>query len=157
VQVPTSLLAMTDAALGGKTAVDLPGGKNLVGSFHQPWGVYADVSTLSTLPDPFYGEGLAEAVKAAVIADASFFRWLEQSVEALLERDPTALEQLVARCMGIKGRVVRRDEREAGRRAVLNFGHTLAHALEVVTGYATRHGRAVSIGMSVETRLAQEA
>jgi len=157
VQVPTSLLAMVDAAIGGKTAVDIPAGKNLVGSFHQPWGVYADVDLLSTLPDGFYAEGLAEAVKTAVVADGRLFRRLEQSVQALRERDPAELESVVLRCAEIKSRIVRRDEREAGPRAALNFGHTVAHALERATGFELRHGQAVAIGMTVENLLAREA
>jgi 3-dehydroquinate synthase len=155
VQVPTSLLAMVDSALGGKTAVNLPGGKNLVGSFHQPWGVYADSSVLGTLPDRDFAEGFAEVVKSAAIADGPFFGRLERSADRLSRRDPGALDDAVVRCMRIKARVVRRDERESGRRAVLNFGHTVAHALEAASGYALRHGPAVSIGLCVEARLAR--
>jgi 3-dehydroquinate synthase len=154
VQLPTSLLAMVDAALGGKTAVNLRQGKNLVGAFHQPLALYADVETLETLPDEELGEGLAELVKAAVIADAGLFRWLETDVETLLARRTDALEHAVGRALRIKQRVVSRDERESGRRAVLNFGHTVAHALESVADYQLRHGRAVAVGMCVEARLA---
>jgi 3-dehydroquinate synthase len=155
VQVPTSLLAMVDAAVGGKTGVNLPGGKNLVGSFHQPWGVYADTAVLSTLPERDYTDGFAEVVKSAVIADGPFFGWLERSVDRLRGREPEALDHAVLRCVQIKARVVRRDEREAGRRAVLNFGHTVAHALEAATAYGIRHAQAVSIGLCVESHLAQ--
>jgi 3-dehydroquinate synthase len=155
VQVPTSLLAMVDAALGGKTAVNLPRGKNLVGSFHQPLGVYADVSLLRTLTDRDYTDGFAEVVKTAAVADARWFRRIEGAVEALRARDAESLEQLVFRSMEIKARVVRRDERESGRRAMLNFGHTVAHALEAVSGYSMRHGPAVSLGLCVESRLAE--
>ncbi len=154
VQVPTSLLAMVDAAVGGKTAVNLPGGKNLVGAFHQPWGVYADVGVLKTLPESFYREGFAEVVKSAAIADSRLLRLLLDSLEPLLARSPEALEAVIGRSVEIKCRVVRRDEREAGRRAALNFGHTVGHALETVTGYGLPHGSAVSIGMCVEARLA---
>lgn len=154
VQVPTTLLAMVDAAVGGKTAVNLPGGKNLVGSFHQPWGVYADTGVLDTLPEREYLDGFAEVVKSAVIADAPFFGWLERSAGRLRDREPDALDHVVLRCVRIKARVVRRDEREAGRRAVLNFGHTVAHALEAATAYTIRHAQAVSIGLCVESRLA---
>jgi 3-dehydroquinate synthase len=157
VQVPTTLLAMADAALGGKTAVNLPGGKNLVGCFHQPWGVYADVALLETLPQRHFRPGLAEVVKSAVIADAGLFRWLEVSVERVTNRDPVALARVVAKCMRIKGRVVTRDETEAGRRAILNFGHTVGHALEAATGYRVAHGRAVAIGMGVEAALAERS
>jgi 3-dehydroquinate synthase len=148
---------MADAALGGKTAVNLPTGKNLVGSFHQPWGVYADVSVLGTQPATHFRDGFAEVVKSAVIADATLFRRLEQSVDALLERSAEALEATVAACMRIKGRIVSRDEREAGRRAALNFGHTVGHGLEAASRYRMRHGRALAIGLAVESRLAEEA
>jgi 3-dehydroquinate synthase len=154
VQVPTSLLAMADAALGGKTAVDLPGGKNLVGAFHQPWGLYADTRVLETLDERTYRDGFAEVVKAGAIGDLRFFRWLESHAEALLERDPVRLEQAIGACLRIKGGVVVRDETEHGLRALLNFGHTIGHALEAVSRYRTTHGRAVSIGMIVESVLA---
>jgi len=155
VQVPTSLLSMADAALGGKTAINVGAGKNFVGAFHQPLGVYADVSVLSTLAEDRFVEGFAEVVKAAVVGDAKLFRWLEDNVEPLLARDPDALEYAIGRCMQIKGRVVARDEREAGRRAILNFGHTVAHALEVRSGYSMHHGDAVAVGMCVEARIAR--
>jgi len=157
IQVPTSLLAMVDAALGGKTAVDLPGGKNLVGAFHQPVGLYADVDSLATLPSERFIEGLAEVVKSAAIADVRLFRTLEGHVDRLLARDPELLEEVVVACLRIKGRVVRRDERERGRRAILNFGHTVAHALEAVSGFDLPHGHAVAYGMCVEGRLAIDA
>jgi 3-dehydroquinate synthase len=157
VQVPTTLLAMADAALGGKTAVDAPGGKNLIGAFHQPLSVWADVSTLATLPADELQAGFSEVVKAAVIADPALFRWLEDESDALLGRDEEALEHAVERCLRIKARVVARDEREAGRRAVLNFGHTVGHAVEAASGYRIRHGHAVAIGMVAEARLAVSA
>jgi 3-dehydroquinate synthase len=157
VQVPTSLLAMVDSALGGKTAVNMPGGKNLVGSFHQPWGVYADIAVLETLPGRDYTDGFAEVVKSAAIADAAFFGWLEGAVAELRSRAVQALEHAVVNSIRIKAHVVRRDERESGRRAVLNFGHTVAHALEAASGYTTRHGPAVAIGLCVESRLARSA
>jgi 3-dehydroquinate synthase len=147
---------MVDSSLGGKTAVNLPGGKNLVGSFHQPWGVYADPSVLATLPDREYREGFAEVVKTAAIADGPFFGRLERASGRLLEREPGPLDAVVARCLRIKAAVVRRDEREAGRRAVLNFGHTVGHALEAAEDYTLRHGPAVSIGLVVESRLARD-
>jgi 3-dehydroquinate synthase len=155
VQVPTSLLAMVDAALGGKTAVNLPRGKNLVGSFHQPLGVYADVSVLRTLTEPDYTDGFAEVVKTAAVADAKWFRRIEGDVDALRAREATSLTELVLRSMEIKARIVRRDERESGRRAMLNFGHTVAHALEAASSYSMRHGPAVSLGLCVESRLAE--
>ncbi len=155
VQVPTSLLAMTDAAIGGKTGVNLARGKNLIGTFHQPWRIYADVGLLATLPEREYTGGFAEVVKAAAIADPAFFRWLESNASALVARDAGALERTVLRCVEIKGRVVRGDEREDGRRAMLNFGHTVGHALESVTGYRVPHGAAVAAGIAIEGRLAQ--
>ena len=157
VQVPTSLLAMADAAVGGKTGVNLSSGKNLVGTFHQPWGVYADVSLLATQPESHFRDGFAEVVKSAAIADARLFGMLERSVDALRRRDPAALERVVTACLRIKGRVVVADEREAGRRAMLNFGHTVGHALEAVSRYRIRHGRAVAVGLHVESRLAERA
>jgi 3-dehydroquinate synthase len=154
IQVPTSLIAMADAALGGKTGLNLPGGKNLVGAFHQPLGVYADIAVLSTLPDTEYRDGFAEIVKSAVIADSALFRRLEQSAGALARRSIAEVQHVVEACMRIKGRIAIRDEREAGRRAALNFGHTVAHALEAVTSYAVPHGQAVAIGLCAESRLA---
>ena len=157
VQVPTTLLAMADAAIGGKTAVDLPAGKNLVGAFHQPWGVYADPTVLHTLDDATFVQGLAEVIKSAVIADEALFNWLERHVSALTSRDGRAVESAVCACVAIKARIVQRDERDEGRRAVLNFGHTIAHALEWVTRYRVPHGSAVAIGSAVEAELARVA
>jgi 3-dehydroquinate synthase len=154
VQAPTSLLAMVDAALGGKTAVNLAGGKNLVGAFHQPLALYADVSLLATLDDHDYTDGFAEIVKSAVIADRELFGLLEREAAGLRARPPALLEQLVGRCLRIKAQIVRADERERGRRAALNFGHTVAHAIEAVSGYDVRHGPAVAAGLVVEARLA---
>jgi 3-dehydroquinate synthase len=157
VQVPTTLLAMCDAALGGKTGVDLAGGKNLVGAFHQPSAIYADVEVLATLPETDYRCGFAEMVKSAVIADADLFGALEDDREALARRDPDRLERAIERCLRIKAEVVAGDEREGGRRAILNFGHTVAHALESASGYSIPHGHAVSLGMVVEATLAVRA
>jgi len=155
VAIPTSLLAMVDAALGGKTAVDLPGGKNLVGAFHQPVSLWADVRVLRTLPARTFRAGLAEAVKTATVLDAALFRGLEADVSRLVLRDERSIARIVARCLVLKGRVVVSDEREAGRRAVLNFGHTVAHAVEAATDYRVSHGEAVSIGVVAEARLAE--
>ncbi len=155
VAIPTSLLAMVDAALGGKTAVDLPGGKNLVGVFHQPVSLWADVSVLRTLPTRNYREGLAEAVKTAAALDAALFRGLEADVTRLVLRDPRSIARIVSRCLLLKGRVVVSDERDTGRRAVLNFGHTVAHAIEAATDYRISHGEAVAIGVVAEARLAE--
>ena len=148
VQVPTSLLAMVDSSVGGKTGINLAAGKNLVGAFHQPIGVFADTDVLATLPPREFAAGMAEVVKYGVALDAAFFGWLEQNAMAIQARDPAALEQMVARCCELKADVVARDEREGGLRAVLNFGHTLGHAIEKVTGFgAVLHGEAVALGM----------
>jgi 3-dehydroquinate synthase len=154
-QVPTTLLAMVDAALGGKTAINVPAGKNLVGAFHPPRGVYADLAALATLPDHRYREGFAEIVKCAAVADARLFRWLERNAGPLRARRAQPLERVVLRCLRLKASVVRGDERDRGRRAMLNFGHTVGHALEVATDGRLPHGPAVAAGMGVEARLAR--
>jgi 3-dehydroquinate synthase len=155
VQVPTTLLAMLDASVGGKTGVDTPHGKNLIGAFHPPAAVIADPRVLATLPEPDFRGGLAEAVKHGLIADRAYFDWIGTSVEAIGSRDPETLAALVLRSVEIKAAVVSEDEREAGRRAILNAGHTVAHALEQASGYALRHGEAVAIGLVTECRLAE--
>jgi 3-dehydroquinate synthase len=156
VQVPTTLLAMLDASIGGKTGVDTPHGKNLVGAFHAPAAVIADLLTLTTLSDREYRCGLAEAVKHGLIADAEHFGWIEQHAEALNARALDALETLVRRSVAIKAEIVASDEKESGRRAVLNAGHTVAHAIERETNYATLHGEAVAMGLVAECRLGEE-
>jgi 3-dehydroquinate synthase len=154
VQFPTTLLAMVDSSVGGKTGVDHPAGKNLIGAFHQPRAVVADLDTLATLPGRELRAGLAEVVKTACIGDADFFDWLEVHADALLARDTEALTHAIARCCRFKAGVVERDEREAGERALLNFGHTFGHAIETETGYDTLlHGEAVAIGMVLAARL----
>lgn len=156
VQIPTSLVAQVDSSVGGKVAINHSKVKNLIGAFYQPRLVIADVSLLRTLPARDYRQGLAEAVKTALIADAAFFAWFEQNARAVSRRDDAALAHIVRRCCEIKSDVVSADERESGRRAVLNFGHTVGHALESLTGYGRlRHGEAVSIGMSVAARLSE--
>jgi 3-dehydroquinate synthase len=158
VQVPTTLLAQVDAAIGGKTGVNLPEGKNLVGAFHQPVAVLADVDTLATLPERAYRSGLAEIAKVALTLDLDLLDELETDPSPLLERDPGTLERVVARCVGAKAGVVAIDERDAGRRLVLNYGHTLGHALERLDAFAGRtHGEAISIGMVFSARLAEAA
>jgi 3-dehydroquinate synthase len=148
IQIPTSLLAMVDSSVGGKTAVDLAAGKNLVGAFHQPQAVWIDTAVLATLPDREFRAGLAEVVKYGAIADPEFFAWLEQQADALIAKDPAALAYAIAHCCRQKAGVVARDETEQGERALLNFGHTFGHALEVLTDYGTLvHGEAVAIGM----------
>lgn len=153
-QVPTTLLAMLDASVGGKTGVDTAEGKNLIGAFHPPVAVLADPLVLVTLPEREYRAGLAEAVKHGLIADRGYFEWMESSVEPLLARDPAALQHLVQRSVAIKAAVVSEDEREAGRRAILNAGHTVAHALEQATGFRLPHGEAVGLGLVAEAALA---
>jgi 3-dehydroquinate synthase len=154
VQMPTTLLAMVDSSVGGKTGVNLPAGKNLVGAFHQPRAVVADTSTLSTLPPREYRAGLAEVVKYGAIGDAALFAWLEANAAALIAREPAALAEAIAASCRHKAGVVARDEHEHGERALLNFGHTFGHALETATGYGTLlHGEAVAIGMLLAARL----
>jgi 3-dehydroquinate synthase len=137
--------------------VDLAGGKNLVGAFHQPAGLAMDPAVLQTLPEAELRHGLAEAVKLAVVADAGLFTRLERTAGALLARDAPAVLEVVSRCVAGKHRIVARDEREAGPRAALNFGHTVGHALELLSGYAVPHGEAVAIGCAVEAAIAREA
>jgi len=157
IQVPTTLLAQVDAAIGGKTAVNLPEGKNLVGTFAQPRLVVADVDTLSTLPDRDFRSGLAEVAKYALTLDLELLDVLERDPGPVLARDPATLEWLVARCIAAKARIVVEDERDDGRRLVLNYGHTLGHALERLDAFAGRsHGEAVAVGMVFSARLAQE-
>jgi 3-dehydroquinate synthase len=148
VQMPTTLLAMVDSSVGGKTGVNVAAGKNLVGAFHQPRAVFADTSTLATLPPREYASGLAEVVKYGAIGDESFFAWLEANADALLAHEPDALAEAIAFSCAYKAGVVARDERETGERALLNFGHTFGHALEAERGYGDLlHGEAVAIGM----------
>jgi len=154
--VPTTLLAMVDSSVGGKTGVNHPRGKNLIGAFHQPSGVWIDTVFLRTLPDREYRSGLAEVVKYGVILDAPFFEYLEANAKALNSREPATLGAVVARCCRLKADVVEKDEREeTGLRAVLNYGHTFAHAFETVGGYgAWLHGEAVAAGMMCAAHLA---
>jgi 3-dehydroquinate synthase len=156
VQVPTTLTAQLDAAIGGKTAVNLPEGKNLVGTFAQPRAVLADLDTLSTLDDRAYRSGLAEMAKYALTLDEELLRRLEADPAPILRRDPEALEDAIARCVAAKARTVAADERDAGARLVLNYGHTLGHALERLDAFAGRtHGEAIAIGMVFAARLAE--
>ena len=154
VQMPTTLLAMVDSSVGGKTGVNVAAGKNLVGAFHQPRAVVADTSTLATLPPREYAAGLAEVVKYGAIGDASFFAWLERNADALLAHDAGVLAEAIAFSCAYKAGVVARDERETGERALLNFGHTFGHALEAERGYGELlHGEAIAIGMVVAATL----
>lgn len=156
VQVPTSLLAMIDSSIGGKTGVDVPAGKNLLGAFHQPRVVVADPEFLASLSSVQLAAGLAEAVKHGVIADAEYFGFLESEYAAIFAKHAPALERLVRRSVEIKAAVVAQDEREKGKRAILNFGHTIGHAIEATSQYEVLHGEAVAIGMVYESRLAEQ-
>ncbi|HMP74931.1 MAG TPA: 3-dehydroquinate synthase [Kiritimatiellia bacterium] len=158
VQIPTTLLAMVDSAVGGKTGINLPQGKNLVGAFHQPVLVLCDIGVLKTLPARELAAGLAEVIKYGVIRDAELFAYLERELDAIRAGDPAALAHIVARSCAIKADVVSADEHEAGERAILNFGHTLGHAVEQVAGYgAYLHGEAVGIGMAYAARVSVQA
>jgi len=153
-QLPTTLLAQVDSAVGGKTGVNHPGGKNLIGAFHQPSAVITDTDTLTTLPDRELRAGFAEIVKAALVADPAFFAWLEANAGRVLARDADALAHAIRRACEIKAAVVAEDEREEGRRAVLNLGHSFGHAIETGAGYGrVLHGEAVAAGMVLAAEL----
>ncbi|MGQ9455149.1 MAG: 3-dehydroquinate synthase [Armatimonadota bacterium] len=155
-QVPTTLLAQVDASVGGKTGVDLPQGKNLVGAFHQPRRVIIDILTLGTLPARELRAGLAEVLKHGIIWDKELFCFVDKNAKNLLSRRAEALQEAIKRSVEIKRSVVEQDERESGLRSILNFGHTIGHAIEVVTGYRKyRHGEAVAAGMFAEALLAE--
>ena len=157
VQVPTTLLAQVDSSVGGKVGVNLKAGKNLVGSFHQPKLVLCDLDTLNTLPRREYRAGLAEVIKYGIIYDADLFAQLESELPALLERNPDVLQSVIARCCEIKADVVGQDETEAGLRAILNFGHTIGHALEAISRYGKfLHGEAISIGQVAAAQISAE-
>ena len=148
IQVPTTLLSQVDSSVGGKTGINHPLGKNMIGAFYQPQAVIADIGSLRTLPERELAAGLAEIIKTAAIADGAFFEWLEQNIEALNRRDPAALVHAVQRSCEVKASVVAADEREGGLRAILNFGHTFGHAIEAGLGYGEwLHGEAVGCGM----------
>ena len=154
-QVPTTFLAQVDSSVGGKTGVNLPEGKNLVGNFHHPVAVFADIDMLGTLPDRELRAGLMESVKAGIIRDRSLVRFMEEHADEVLSRDPKALEKVIAASIRMKASVVNRDERESGLRMILNLGHTVGHAIEQVTRYkALLHGEAVGWGMIASLYLA---
>jgi 3-dehydroquinate synthase len=154
VQLPTTLLAQVDSAVGGKTGVNHPGGKNLIGAFHQPAAVLSDTDTLSTLPGRELRAGFAEIVKAALVADAAFFAWLEANRASVLARDPAVLAEAIRRACEIKAAIVAADEREQGPRALLNLGHTFGHAIEAGAGYGRLlHGEAVATGLVLAAEL----
>ncbi|MGQ0833591.1 MAG: 3-dehydroquinate synthase [Gammaproteobacteria bacterium] len=158
IHAPTTLLAQVDSSVGGKTGVNHAGGKNLIGAFHQPVAVIADTATLATLPERELRAGLAEVVKYGLICDADFFAWLESNIETLLARQAGALTYAIRRSCEIKAAIVKRDEREQGDRALLNLGHTFAHAIESATGYrAWLHGEAVGAGLMMAATMSNEA
>ncbi len=158
VQIPTTLLAQVDSSVGGKTGINTPQGKNLVGAFHQPSLVLADTSVLATLPPRQMQAGYAEVAKYGLLGDSGFFAWLEENWQRLFQHDPAALLHAVGRSVEMKAEIVARDETETGERALLNLGHTFGHALEAWTGYSDRllHGEAVSIGTCLAIRLSEE-
>ncbi|MDR2016921.1 MAG: 3-dehydroquinate synthase [Burkholderiales bacterium] len=157
IQVPTTLLAQVDSSVGGKTAVNHPLGKNMIGAFYQPQQVWIDTKTLSTLPSREYLSGLAEVVKYGAIRDRAFFAWLEENTEALLAREPQALNHVIYESCRNKAMIVAADEREMGERALLNLGHTFGHAIETALGYGQwLHGEAVAVGMVLAGRLSMK-
>lgn len=158
IQIPTTLLAMVDASVGGKTAINLEAGKNLVGAFHQPEAVIIDTATLATLPDREYSSGLAEVIKSAFIAGDEFVDWLETHANAIVARETDVVEEAILRSCQLKAAVVAADERETGRRAVLNLGHTFAHAIETALGHGNwLHGEAVAAGIMLALRHSEQA
>lgn len=157
IQVPTTLLSQVDSSVGGKTAVNHPLGKNMIGAFHQPCRVITDVTTLETLPEREFKAGIAEIIKAAILYDAGFFKWLEDNVQSILAHDADSLIGMIERACSIKAEVVSLDEKEQGVRAWLNFGHTFGHAIERCLGYGTLlHGEAVAVGMVMAAEYACE-
>lgn len=156
IQIPTTLLAMVDSSIGGKVGVDLPGAKNAVGAFWQPVAVFADTSTLSSLPDEEYLAGMAEVAKYALVFDEGMVDLLEKEADRLAHRDGLLLEQVIVRCAGLKSRVVEEDERDRGSRLLLNYGHTFAHGIEAAAGYTgITHGQAVARGMLMAARFSE--
>ncbi|MDO6460551.1 3-dehydroquinate synthase [Granulosicoccaceae sp. 1_MG-2023] len=154
IQIPTTLLAQVDSSVGGKTGVNHPLGKNMIGAFHQPVAVIADTDSLNTLPDRELRAGLAEVIKYGLLIDFAFFEWLEDNLSGLLQRDTATLSHAIAHCCRIKAQVVANDEREKGQRALLNLGHTFGHAIETGMGYgAWLHGEAVGTGMCMAADL----
>ncbi|MBI1802855.1 MAG: 3-dehydroquinate synthase [Ignavibacteriae bacterium] len=153
IQIPTSLLAQVDSSIGGKVAVDHPQGKNLIGAFFQPKKVYIDVSTLKTLPDGEFRNGMAEVIKYGAILDGKLFTFLEKNRAAILRKNPNIMHAIIERCCELKRAVVEKDEREVDYRRILNFGHTIGHAVEQVSNYRIAHGKAVAIGMAAEAKV----
>lgn len=156
IQIPTTLIGQVDSSIGGKTGVDFDGGKNLLGSFYQPRQVIIDLAFLDTLPEEEFMNGLAEVVKYGIIDDIELFGYLEKNVSAIRAREPKVMQTIVEQCCTIKKGIVEIDEHDRGIRRILNFGHTIGHALEALSDYRISHGRAVSIGMAVEARIAEQ-
>ena len=157
IQVPTTLLAQVDSSIGGKVGIDLKEGKNLIGSFYQPKSVFSDIETLKTLPEKEMKSGLAEIIKYGIILDDNLFKTLEENIGKILDKDLNVLYDIVIWCSKLKAMIVEEDEKEAGRRAILNFGHTFGHALETITNYqGYSHGEAISIGMIFAAKLSLE-
>jgi 3-dehydroquinate synthase len=156
IQIPTTLIAQVDSSIGGKTAVDLPHGKNLLGTFYQPCAVFVDLSFLETLPEKEFNNGLAEIIKYSIIDDEKMFHTLESNMEAVKLKDSKLLLNLVETCCRIKKSIVEIDEREQGLRRILNFGHTLGHALETISQYTITHGEGVALGMIAAARLSEK-
>ena len=155
IQIPTTLLAQVDSSVGGKVAVNHPLAKNIIGSFYQPKSVYININTLNTLPDRQFSTGMAELIKYGFIWDKEFLKWLENNIEKLMRKEKNALAYAIQRCCRIKAEIVGQDEREKGLRAILNFGHTIGHGLEAITGYGQyTHGEAVALGMVYEALIA---
>ena len=155
IQIPTTLMAQVDSSIGGKTAIDLPEGKNLLGTFYQPKGVFIDVKFLDTLPEEEMSSGLAEVIKYGVIDNVEVFNFLERNIKAIKERDREVLEEMIENACRIKKAIVEIDEKELGIRRVLNFGHTIGHAIEAESNYTISHGAAVSLGMVAAARISE--
>jgi 3-dehydroquinate synthase len=156
IQIPTTLVAQVDSSIGGKTAVDLPHGKNLLGTFYQPCAVFADLSFLETLPEKEFNNGLSEIIKYGIIDDEEMFRTLERNMDAIKSKDSKLLLNIVESCCRIKKSIVEIDEKEQGLRRILNFGHTLGHALENISQYTITHGEGVALGMIAAARISEK-
>jgi 3-dehydroquinate synthase len=156
IQIPTTLIAQVDSSIGGKTGVDLPHGKNLLGTFYQPCAVFADLSFLETLPEKEFNNGLAEIIKYGAIDDEKMFRMMESNMDAIKSKDSKLMLSLVETCCQIKKSIVEIDEKEQGLRRILNFGHTLGHALETISQYKITHGEGVALGMIAAARLSEK-
>jgi len=155
VHLPTSLLAQVDSSIGGKTGVNHPAGKNLIGAFYQPQAIFCDVKFIDTLPDDEFISGMGEVIKYAVTLDDELWGWLEKERQAILDREPRTLQKVIERCAKLKIKIAESDEKEAGLRSILNFGHTVGHAIEQLSEYRLKHGFAVAAGMFVAAKLSE--